>query len=188
MTWNTAFAELNASTVDYFGELVNYLSLDGNTAVTGISATLRRTGEDGSALFDMPAASVSVPAFGDSITDADSVVWRISEINQKFSDRTPCTLKRADFWKLVDIEQYITGAWATITSSVYVMIDVDASFEDIDDGFIETKEYTVKTQFMATPTQKMRFKWGSRYLYITGERPDNSQSFYTEWDCTEVEA
>jgi len=188
MAWTDAFAEVNTSVTGYFGELVNYLSLDGLTAVNGITATLNRGGDDGTADFNMPVASVAAPAFGDSITDPDSVVWRISEVGQKFSDRTPCVLRRSDFWFLVNIEQFISGAWETMTTNVYVMIEINSSFEDLDDGFIETNEYTVKSQYMLSTTQKMRFKWGTRYLYITGERPDMSNSFFTEWDCSEVEA
>jgi hypothetical protein len=188
MTWETAFAELNTSVVSYFGETVDYVSLDALTTVNDISATLNRGGDDGTAEFNMPVASVAVPAFGDKITDSDAVEWRISEIRQKFSDRTPCILMRSDFWETVDIEYHTSGAWATHTSSVSCLITANSSFEDLDDGFIEETEYTVKTQYLAAPTQKMRFKWGSRYLYITGKRPDESNELTVEWDCSEIES
>ena len=195
MTWQDAFAELNTSVVDYFGETVNYLSLDGLTAVNGISATLNRGGEDGEALFNMPVASVAVPAFGDSITDTDSTVWRIAEVLQPFSDRTPCNLKRSDFWHNVDL-QYMksdTEVWDDHTEDMQALINTTSSSEVIsaEDGHAVTV-YDVHVQYLTTPTRQMRFKLVNgavtRYLYIVGRRDDASHSKSTIFECTEEEA
>ena len=188
MTWTSAFAELNSSVVDYFGELVNYLSRDGLTAVTGISATLNRGGEDGLADFNMPTASVASPQFADSITDSDAVAWRISEVMQGFSDRTPCTLKRGDLWETVDLQGSTNGVWANITTGIYCLIEAQQSFEDFDEFNDLTTEYVVKMQYQTTPTQKMRLKWGARYLYISGIRPDLQHNQWMEMDTREDEA
>jgi head-tail adaptor len=195
MTWQNAFAELNASVVDYFGESVDYLSLDGLTAVNGISATLNRGGEDGDALFNMPVSSVAVPAFGDRITDGDAVAWRISDVLQPFSDRTPCNLKRSDFWYSVDL-QYMkddTEVWDDHTTGIISMINTTSSNEVIsaDDGHAVTV-YEVKVEYLTTPTRQMRFKWVNgavtRYLYIQGRRDDESHGLTTIYECVEEEA
>ena len=195
MTWPDAFAELNTSVVDYFGESVDYLSLDELTAVNGIAATLNRGGEDGDAVFNMPVASVAVPAFGDSITDSDAVVWRIAEVLQPFSDRTPCNLKRSDFWHTIDL-QYMrtdTEVWDDNTEDIVAMINPTSSNEVIsaDDGHSITI-YEVKIEYLTTPTRKMRFKWVNgavtRYLYIQGRRDDDTSGLTTTYECVEEEA
>jgi hypothetical protein len=191
MAWSDAFSELNSSVVDYFGESVNYLSLDELTAVNGISATLNRGGDDGMALFNMPKASVETPAFGDSITDSDSVVWRISKILQPFSDRTPCELMRSDFWASVDLQEMDNSSeiWTDNTLDITVMIKTSSSSEVIaaEDGH-DVTVYEVHAQYLVTPTSRMRFKWGSKYLYITGRRDDDSHGLTTVYDCVEEEA
>ena len=191
MVWNNAFAELNTSVVDYFGESVDYLSLDTLTAVNGIQATLNRGGEDGTALFNMPVASVAVPAFGDSVTDGDAVVWRIAEVLQKFSDRTPCNLRRADFWHAVTAEYPLTNGtgWADHTTGIIAMIIPSTSSEVIDaeDGRA-VNTFEVHTQNLDSLTHKMRFKWGSRYLYITGIRADATDALTSVFDVIEEEA
>lgn len=188
MTWSAAFAELNSSVVDYFGELVDYLSRDDVTAVTGISATLNRGGEDGLADFNMPTASVASPQFADKITDSDLTVWRISEVMQGFSDRTPCMLKRGDLWETMDLQASSGGTWSDITTGIPCLLEAQQSFEDFDEFNDLTTEYMVKMQYQVTPTQKMRLKWGSRYLYITGIRPDLQHNQWMELDCREDEA
>lgn len=191
MSWNTAFAELNASVDDYFGESVDYLSLDTLTAVNGIQATLNRGGEDGSAVFNMPVASVAVPAFGDKITDPDAQEWRISEILQKFSGRTPCNLKRIDFWHTIDAEQPLSAGtgWEDHTTGITAMIVPGASSEVIDaeDGR-EVNTFEVHTQNLDSITHKMRFQWGTRYLYVTGIRADETDALKTVFDVIEEEA
>ena len=191
MAWNDAFAELNTSVVDYFGETISYLSLDGLTAVVGFSATLNRGGEDGSATFNMPKTAVETPAFGDKVTDSDGVEWRIAEVLQPFSDRTPCNLKRSDFWETLDL-QYMTDdgeVWENHTTGITGLLMVSSSSEVVaaGDGHSVTV-YEVKTTHLITPDHDMRFKWGSKYLYITGIKDDDTHELTTTFDCVEMEA
>ena len=190
MTWTDAFAELNTSVEDYFGESVDYLSLDGGTAVAGITATLNRGGEDGMAVFNMPVASVAVPAFGDKITASDGD-WRISEILQKFSDRTPCNLRRADFWFTIAAEYYDDNSdtWKDHTIGITAMVIPASSAEVIDaeDGR-SVNTFEVHTENLNSITHKMRFKWGSRYLYVTGVISDATDALKTVFEVIEEEA
>jgi len=191
MTWQTAFVELNDSVEDHFGESVNYLSLNGLTAVTGITATLNRGGDDGKADFMMPTESVATPGFGDSLTDGDGVVWRIYEAMQKYSNITPCDLRRSEYWHSVVAEYYRTDTevWATHTSGLTVHIENGSSVESLEpEDSNLANQFVLKTLLLASVTHKMRFKWGSRYLYVTGKRTDDTGTRWTLFDCVEDEA
>ena len=189
MAWADAISEINTSTVEYFGEAFSYVSLDGLTTAS-VMATLTRGGADGDAVLNLDITDVAAPGFGDTVTGLDLVAWRISEVLQPFSSRTPCNMKRSDYWKLINLEEYnASDVWVTNTLNIDAMIQISSSAESIsaEDGHtIDT--YEVRTQYLTTPTRKMRFKWGSRYLYITGIKPDSSNSQFTIFDCAEDEA
>jgi len=190
MAWADAVSALNTATVDYFGEAFTYLSLDGLTTADIISTMTRGTA-DGDAVLNLEVSNVAAPGFGDKVTGADAVEWRISEVLQPFSGRTPCNMKRGDFWKLMNLEEYSTSTdkWITNTTNILAMITTESSSEVVsaDDGH-SVDTFQVRTQYLTTPTRKMRFKWGSRYLYITGIRPDASYAKFTNFDCVEDEA
>lgn len=191
MTWTDAFTEVNSSVDSYFGELLNYESLDGLTVVTGMTATMRRGNEDGQADIDIPTSFLQDPEFGAVITDSNAVEWRIYNTMQTFSDRTPCELMRSGWWYNVDIEYYRddTDVWDTHTTNVLAAIKISSSGEILDpeDNHI-INTFVVRTQYLSSTTHKMRIKWGSRYLYITGIRPDDSNTRWVDMDCTEEEA
>lgn len=190
MSWSTAYAELNESIADVFGESLSYVSLDGLTTATISEGVMYRDGEDGQAKFDFPTASVASPAFGDSLTDGDGVVWRVYEVLQKDSALTPVMLRRSTQWHAIDSQSYDpnTDAWANVTTGIYAHIEQTDGTEVIaaEDGHA-ANAFDVRTQYLTTVTDRMRLKWGSRYLYVAGTVQDPDQNF-TTFKCVELEA
>lgn len=175
----------------YMGQVVDYLSRDGLTAVTDISAPLNRSGEDGTALVNLPVALVAAPVFADKITDPDAVEWRISRVLQRNNGQVPCELKRADFWITGNFETCAADGvtWSTHTSGVLALRHTSSSSEVIsaEDGRA-VEVMTLQTQHLTSITHKMRYKWGSRYLYVTGISPDDTDAKTTIFDVIEEEA
>jgi head-tail adaptor len=178
-------------------DLVNILAADGEAIVhtdrdavgsTNITTVIHRNGDNGSAVVNIPTASVASPLFADKIVDANTVTWYISEVQETSQGRTFCELKKSTWWKTVDIETSSNGVWSTHTASVICMIEPQQSYEELEDYGALTREFVVRMQYMATPNQRMRLKWGTRYLYITGIRPDETETRFIELDCREDEA
>jgi len=181
-------------------DLVNLLSSDGEDVVytdretetdTNITTVIHRTGDEGTGFINVPTASIGSPLFGDKVLDANGDSWRISEVLQKLQGRTPCNLKRIEYWHLVTLQEYndSTDTWTDNTVDILAMVNVPTSSEVISavDGHA-IDQYEIKTTYLTTPTQRMRFKLGTRYLYITGVRPDDSRSKWVIFDCVEEEA
>ena len=169
------------------GEALTFNTRAGGPDVT-FTTVMHRNGEDGSATVNIPTASVAAPVFADKITDASAAIWYISDARETLQGRTYCDLKLSTWWQTVDIEEFAGGSWGTHTASVICIIDANSSFEDFDEFNSLTTEFTVRMQYMSDPTQKMRLKWGSRYLYITGIRPDETETRFMDLDCREDEA
>ena len=169
------------------GEALTYNDRDGGANVN-FTTVMHRNGEDGSAVVNIPTANVSNPLYAAKITDAAAIVWYISEAQETSQGRTFCNLKQSTWWQTVNIETATAGVWSTHTSNVICVLDAEQSYEDFDEYNSLTKEFTAKMQFMSTPTQRMRLKWGSRYLYVTGIRPDETNQRFIEVDCREDEA
>lgn len=173
------------------GEALTYVSRANYAgATTALTTVMHRNGEDGTAVVNIQTASVASPLFADKITDGSAVVWYISEAQESSQGRTFCELKQSTHWDTIDIEASTNGTWAAISggSSLLALINPEQSYEEFDDFNAVTKEFTVKMKYLSTVTQKMRVKFGSRYLYITGVRPDRTESRYLELDCREDEA
>lgn len=175
---------LNILSLD--GEVLTYTSRDGGAAVT-MKTVIHRDGEDGSGVINIPVADIVTPVFADKIVDEDGIIWYVTDTRETLQGRTFCDLKQSTFWQTVDIEEF-AGTWGTHTASVICLIESTSSLEDFDEFNSLTTEYTVKMEYMSDPTQKMRIKWGSKYLYITGIRSDESYSRWIELDCREDEA
>lgn len=166
------------------GEALTYNDRDGGADVT-FTTVMHRNGEDGSAVVNIPTASVAAPLFADKITDSSAVVWYISETQEASQGRTFCELKQSTWWQTVDLESSSGGTWSTTTSNIICIIEAQQSYEELEDYGTTTKEFVVKMQYQVTPTSRMRLKWGSRYLYITGIRPDETNTRFIELDCRE---
>jgi len=184
MGFADALSELNTSVGDYFGETVDYLSADGGTSVTGIADTVvDYMDEEGSAMIDVPVASVSAPTVGGKLTLADSSVWRIYDFGNVKWGYTPCDIREDSYWHTCVLEYYTAGAWATWTAAVEVYMSeaVAAEFLDGETAHVEMT-YTARTMFQATPTEKMRFNLGGTFYYISGISPDATKARYLEMD------
>lgn len=182
---NTTTDLINILAAD--GEALTYLDRDGANGKS-FTTVMHRNGDDGSAVINIPVASVANPKFADKITDGDSVVWYISEAYETSQGRTYCELKQSTWWQTVTIETMTNGVWGTLTANVLAMITANSALEDYDEYNNTTTEYEIKMQYMATPAEKMRLKWGSVYIYITGITPDPTYSRYITANGSEVEA
>jgi hypothetical protein len=184
---NTTLGNISA----YMGRLVTWLSRNGVTTVASFNAPLNRVGEEGSALIHIPKSSVAIPAFADKITDDSAQEWRISEVLQDNDVHTPCNLRRIDQWESVDLQEMddTTEVWDDNTLDILVLIRTTSASEVVaaEDGHAVTV-YEVESQYLSTPTRQMRFKWGTKYLYITGRRDDDTHELTTIYDCVEEEA
>ena len=181
-------------------DLLNILAADGealtfNTRADGpdisFTSVLHRNGEDGTAVVNIPVADVAAPAFADKITDADAVVWRIDNLRESFQGRTFCYLKQASWLETVDLQEFDedTDDYTDNTTGILALITVSNASEVISaESGHSVVQLEVKTQYLTTPTRRMRFMWVTRELYITGRRPDDSHERYVIFDCVEEES
>lgn len=184
---NTTIGAIDA----YMGRLVTWLSRDNVLTVEDFRAPLNKVGDEGDALIHIPISSVADPLFEDKITDDNATEWRIMEVLQANDVHTPCRLKHVDYWKTLNLEAYnpSNDTWEVNTSGIIGMVTTSTTDEIIaaEDGHSVT-EYEVRTRYLVTPTARMRFALGSKYLYIQGVRNDDSRSKFSIFECIEEEA
>ncbi len=169
------------------GEALTWQSRDGGAAVA-ITTVMHRNGENGSAVINIPVADVAAPEFSDKITDGAAVDWYVSNVNETSQGRTYCELKKSSWWQTVNIEENIAGTWSVHTAGVLGILESRSSVEDFDEFNQLQTDYTFKCMYLSDPTQKMRLKFGSRKLYITGIINDETRSRWSEIECVEVES
>jgi len=182
MGFADALSELNTSVGDYFGETVTYVSADGNTTVSGIEdVVVDYMDEEGSAMIDVPVASVSAPTVGAKLTLADTSVWRVYDHGNVKWGYTPCDIRSDDYWHTCVLEYFTAGNWATHTTGLEVYMS-EASVTEYLDGETSNVEmtYQARVMYLATPTERMRLNLGGTYYYLTSVAPDASKARYLD--------